>query len=538
MKRVLSIALVVVMLAFLFACGNNNAPATTTPAPGTGTTGGTTSTPRPAPAQSGNPATIDSMYSGVDLSTQGHLVTIWLGDTPTDMQVVLDELNPILLSKANTTIETQFLSWAEWNTRYSLLLAAGEPCDMIFTGDWAYYSVEAAKGSFMEITDEWMARVMPQAHATHPAVAFDQMRIDGKVYAVPYAYEVFNESMLVIRDDLRVKYDLPELTSMETLEAFLFAVADNETDLFAYNTSRNNDAMGYLTNKANNWIQFVPGYGHFVYQYTGQGQRPSSADVMFRFATPEYREFAHRMREWNQRGVFPANALNNDIHPRDSFENGRSAMLNWNLTVFRAGENMEKNNPEWIPGYFDIFPNAPKIPDRYSNAANAIPTYAKDPDRVGVVMDLLFYDKDAHFTFLGGVEGKHFIWEEQYKLYEPGPEFTNYQWCAFPWSLQIADEAQRAGRHPVEVYFVEQVWPRSVVHAITAGFRVDDSGFVNEWAAVSALIDEYAPQLNLGVVANVDALLDEFLAAIERAGLPAIEQSIKDQLDTYMTFMS
>src|SRR5699024_3182174 len=103
----------------------------------------------------------------------------------------------------NTTVEIKFLNWSDYSTKYSLLLSGGEDVDLIYTAAWCYYNEEAAKGAFLELTDDFLKQYMPYSYEQQPKESWDQISIDGKIYAVPKAKSTFTSyNIVAVRQDL------------------------------------------------------------------------------------------------------------------------------------------------------------------------------------------------------------------------------------------------------------------------------------------------------------------------------------------------
>lgn len=100
------------------------------------------------------------MYSGVDLSDPYTVNMYLIGDTPNDWEKVLGLANDYL-KPFNTELAVTFMSWSDYQTMYSLVLAGGEQVDLIFTAPWCYMYTEAAKGTLYELTDDFIARMVP-----------------------------------------------------------------------------------------------------------------------------------------------------------------------------------------------------------------------------------------------------------------------------------------------------------------------------------------------------------------------------------------
>ena len=86
-------------------------------------------------------------YANTDLSKEYTVYMYLIGDKPNDWQRVEDLINEYL-KPFNTRLSTQFMSWSDYQTMYSLVLTSGDQVDLIFTAPWCYMYTEAAKGSF------------------------------------------------------------------------------------------------------------------------------------------------------------------------------------------------------------------------------------------------------------------------------------------------------------------------------------------------------------------------------------------------------
>lgn len=175
-KKLLSMMLVLVMVLTLLAgCGNSSSGNDTssqgsTQEPGsdegageeTGDPVSSTLEGLPAAVGEGTIVATPEMYPGVDLSDPYTVNMYLIGDTPNDWEKVLGLVNDYL-KPFNTELAVTFMSWSDYQTMYSLVLAGGEQVDLIFTAPWCYMYTEAAKGTLYELTDDFIATNMPLA---------------------------------------------------------------------------------------------------------------------------------------------------------------------------------------------------------------------------------------------------------------------------------------------------------------------------------------------------------------------------------------
>ena len=168
---------------------------------------------------------------------------------------------------------------------------------------------------------------MPELNAKIPALAWAQASIDGKIYAVPnVSEEWYYYRAMALRGDLRKKYGIPEITSVDILEQYLQAVADNEPSIIPWDGNpgyasymrqivmdQEQDLM-YCSQNAS----MIPGYGYHT--------KDDSGKLFNIYQTEEFRDYLAKMVDWRKRGFWSANALNNDKRQQDSFQNGTSAI--------------------------------------------------------------------------------------------------------------------------------------------------------------------------------------------------------------------
>ena len=228
MKKAMAAILSAAMLISLAGCGGNAGQSAQSSA-GTAESG---------QAETGNTAasndgiSADSPYAdkGLDLSEPVTVIMYALGDRPEDMDKVLEELNSKYLNPwLNTTLEMQFLNWSDYTTKYSLVLAGSEPVDLMYTSSWCYYNDEAAKGAFRELDQEWLEKYMPISYPQQPAESWDQISINGKIFAVPKSNAAFNGyNFIAVRQDLMEKYGIETIDSWDSMKEYLYAAVDDK----------------------------------------------------------------------------------------------------------------------------------------------------------------------------------------------------------------------------------------------------------------------------------------------------------------------
>lgn len=530
-KTTLAILLVLAMVLALAGCQaavTTTSTTSTTAAPGQTTTASTTEQ---------SPTTTTTATPTTEELDQVTLYTYFIGDKPIDCDLVMEEVNKTLTDKLKATLDLQFLSWSDFSTKYTLVLASGDNLDIIYTADWCFYNQEARKGAFYEITDDFLTQYMPQTKVDQLPDSWEQAKVDGKIFCVPNNnLDVTNGWILAIRDDLRKKYNLPEVKTIDDLEAYYFAIADNEQGIFGYDAAI--PQVGWLRATVFDGLNTVleVNANQPVNQviYWTPGQEVTVDDIGWYYDRPEFIEYAKRMQTWADKGVWSKNALSNQIVVSDSWENGKSASAAWNGSLYAYGKRMVEKNAGWEVKYIDMSPSSPRFAIRFTNDSIAIAAASKNPERAGMVIDLLKHDDMLNMTIIAGIEGKHWkIVDAAKRTYEPGEAVDNFGFLAFAWPFKTNNMWENSATPAERITLNENMKKNYQPHPFD-GFSFDPTAVEAELAAYTALVQEYDPMLDFGLVEDVDATIAEFKTKAQAAGYDKVVEALKAQVQVFL----
>lgn len=166
--------------------------------------------------------------STVDLSQKSHLI-MWSPGTPSrDHNRVTEKLSALTERDLNADLEwNRFADTAKLN----LLLSSGEAIDLIYTANYQNYAVYAAKDAFRPL-DDFIPQISPALDEYVSDEMWDATRVDGAIYMVPCMWPEWVPYGFLWREDLRKKYNLPEITGdISTIEAYMEGIKQNEPDM-------------------------------------------------------------------------------------------------------------------------------------------------------------------------------------------------------------------------------------------------------------------------------------------------------------------
>jgi putative aldouronate transport system substrate-binding protein len=349
-----------------------------------------------------------------------------LGSAPAGMADVVAAVNQKLKTDLNASVEVNYIGWSELNSKYPLVLAAGEGVDWIYTADWCQYAQQAARGAFLEITPEMIQKSMPRHWAAVPKHAWNQVKVNGKIFMIPTSTPDRKVPIFLIRGDLRKKYGLPPIKKFSEIEAYLAAVQKNNPELIPMNLDNGYDLgqpFGALMNElvpANYPVQISnnangsPLLGEYE-----DPKRPVHSILEEPYATA-FKKAASTMKAWYDKGYINKNPFANTVLSRDSFAQGKSAV------AFANSQNVQETLAKADQAGFaaEVIPVLSKTgtypADPFTNNAVAIAASSKNVEKTLQFLDLIMEDPAYDYLVYFGVEGKNYVIKDGKVALPPG----------------------------------------------------------------------------------------------------------------------
>ncbi len=485
----------------------------------------------PAAVGEGTITASPEFYASTDL-TDAYTVNLYLiGDTPNDWEKVQGLINEYL-EPYNTSIATTFMSWSDYQTMYSLVLT-GSDADLIFTAPWCYMYTEAAKGSFYELTDDFRSTYMPLTTKYQAAESWDETTISGKTIAVPSNVAQPQGKIVAIRQDIADKYGISELTSWDDYKNYMLTVAEKETPesgIYALAAAGdNNELWDVYRQQYDTFLALDSDYFDMIYEYNGA--IPDAGDISFVYATDAFKSYAKDMKEMADAGCWSRSALTNTVTDDDAFGNLQGASIAWNASVFTYMEQAEQTEGVECMAY-DITQDHLVSAEAYSNNDMAITSGSKNPERAAMVLDLIKFDTYLNRLVLLGIEGDHYSIDADgnYTELDNAGNFPAMTVSA-SWAIKNGDLSE-AGTPERELKVTES-WEERVAMNPTITFVFDDTNVASYKSAVNSVLNEYVPMLELGLVDDVDATIDEMLSQCEAAGLQQVIDEFNTQYEAW-----
>jgi putative aldouronate transport system substrate-binding protein len=480
----------------------------------------------PTPVTSATPQASASATSSndIDTSKEVKLKMVLLGSKPKAFDEVYGEVNKIMKQKINATLDVSFLDWGEYQQKYPLMFAANEDFDLVFSATWSYYAQQATKNGYMELTEDMIKKFAPKTWAEEPKVAWEQAKINGKIYMIPQNNFEYSYHMVGIRGDLRQKHNLPELKTYDDYVTYLKTVAEKEKDFKPSIGVSEFNAIELV--QPNEWNFVVPQLP-VAYKVTdGSGKLFNYVD------TPEFADFAKKMNETQKTGAWSRDAIANKVDKTQAFKDGKLASVEWNLgTLLRAKSEMQTTHPDWKVELYDLSPDKKRLSNPFINNGMSIHAGSKNYERGLMAIDLLRYDPEIHDLTNYGIKGKHYepVGNDQFKPLPASADFPPSG--TDPWGWNSLHERLDSTVAAETQKFTEN-WKKTVtVNHPLETFTFDDTKVKNEVAAVSNVMETYGKPLFYGLVDPNDEKhgLKVFNDKLKQAGIEKVVAEMQNQ---------
>lgn len=518
-KRIIAGTLATMMLASaLTACGGSSSSASTV-------------------SSGGETVSAQTTDADFDTSEYVELKIFAIANAPSNQEwykEFYEKVNAILKEKLNCTIKVDYAAGNDSKNNYELVLASGEPYDLIHAGNWFGYAVPANKGAYMDLT-ELFPKYAPDLYAKMPEERLEEAMVNGKVYGIPNLYTSYGDTEIIYREDLRVKYNLPEITDLDSIGAYLQGIKDNEPGLIPCDDF-GAGCYGNIFMKTTKY-QGIDAQSESHYNFVIDPENPRK--VLFVAEVPEYKEFMYRMKEWADAGYWPSSCLANTEWGPVSVQNGKSALsfndiwpsYDWHPVT------IEREHPDWEIKFFDasrLNEDGVVYPRSSTTDMFAITRNAEHAERALMLLNLIATDQDLYTLLRYGLKDKNYELTEDGKIDTSNIDAATETYNYFPanpvknaeYELIPADRWDEWDDH--NNYLAERAGAN-----ILSGFALDTSKMEAAYTALNQVRIEYGLPMQAGLVDDVDAAYDDFIKRSYAAGMEECRAEVERQINEF-----
>jgi putative aldouronate transport system substrate-binding protein len=464
-------------------------------------------------------------------------IFIKLPSNPPDaLPQITEALNEMTMQDLNATVRFEHYTWSDWRNKYKLDLVSGEPIDMLYSAKWIGFFEFQADGAFKDIS-EMLPKYAPRVWENVDNDKWVRLtREDDAIYAVPAHWNAADANGFVYREDLRKKYNVPEITNVEAFEEYLMAIKKNEPDM---------KPMGNGKIADNNYLPMIPHHEDIIDAHILYDVRNAKKDL----TTPlSHRdsiiEWATRNRDFYDKGFFTHDVLANAGSARiaeTDFRNGSIGMAFSNSGGYQNIKNeLEAEHEDWEIGF---------VPGPYLNAGRyalykgvtqdltVFPLAGEDTSRALQLLDKLLFDQEYYNLVNYGIEGTHYTTIDDNTIELIVGNGFSPQGLAF-WSIRNDDLEMTFGEKYDSVGAkLKEELALDAYPDHSADFYIDEIDSVKAiLAALDVVKDEHFTPLSVGLYpkSEVPAKVDAYLAALENAGVKKLRDFVQPYWDMYI----
>jgi putative aldouronate transport system substrate-binding protein len=469
-----------------------------------------------------------------------------MGPVPRGLPEVEGEINKIIEPLINTRVKIQYMTSGTYREQVSLMLASQERIDLLstHTSGAMHFNVLMAQNQLMDITDLLDKHGQDAIQAIDDILpgALEATKIKGRLFGVTGFYNKAYDPYFIYRNDIVEKHgiDMSRITSLAELEKLLVRIKSLEPGLAPLVTQGAPTVSSVITLSTGSFPEEFDNPAKTV-RFDMLGDLSLHLGVVFIDGTDSskvvnlyksdfYRSFCDWSRKWYSAGIVYRDVLTNKEQGEEIIKSNRAFSM---VVGSEIGVEGSKSAQTGYPI------KAIKMSQGVISTADlrkfvwAVPSWSKEADATIKYLNLLCTDERITNLVAWGIEGRDYI---------VNPDGT----VGYPPDLT----AQTVPYHNVDFLcgnqFITRVWEgnppdlrkiaieenKSAVKSPLMGFSFDPTPVQNEYAAMSNVVAQYKPGLELGVVDPAKEL-PVFLKALDDAGAEKIIAEMQRQLDDW-----
>lgn len=518
-KKMLSMLCAAALLAStLTACGSPSDPGQSGSDPGnTGSSGSSVA---------------DSGQSGENSGNSGEVVNIvWYiaGNKPNKPDDVYKALNEKSAADIGVTVDFQFQT-SDDSQAVAVLTSGDSSVDIVTAANWfADYRSSATNNYFYDLTDI-LPEQAPELYGKIPEALWDGVKIGGRIYGVPtwkdtaetqfwIGEEALMEQLGVTETFRNANVRLDSMTpALEKIQEWMNQDPEN-------NRSQEEAAHAVMMDQRGDWSIKIE-WDLLAAQDLEIGVKNFEEEhptVQWLYDDPEYVEDLKTLKKWADAGLSNGIAAAQvESHPRGVISRG----VGWDGAQYTVwgGEAV---------GYDTILAPAGG-PFLKSTAAlgsvNCIPLNAKNVDAALKYLQYINTNADYRNMLAYGIKGVNYEEVDGKVRILTGSDWITPNYTMATFDTLLAPEAVPDTDMYKKICDGVNTAPENNL----SGFAPDLSNVQNEISGCLSITSEYAYALHRGDVADVDAAIAEYRAALDKLGLQTIIDELQRQVDEFI----
>ncbi|WP_207952120.1 ABC transporter substrate-binding protein [Paenibacillus turpanensis] len=480
--------------------------------------------------------------AGADTSKFVTISYVVLGNKPTNGQFekVLQKINEKMKEKINVKLEWKWVEWADWQTKYNLLLASGEPIDLITVGtDWLDTWGNAQRGAFMSL-DDLLPKYAPKTWSEIPPEHWAESKYNGKIVLIPEnSYTQWVNHGFFYRGDWAKEAGITEpIDSFEGIGNYLQWIKDHKAEVIPWDATGATGLWDGWATSHTDALGLPISTGYMPIYFT------KSYDERYTVVSPVFEEtfvdFAKMMKDWGDRGFWREDVLNNKNDNRASLKAGLSGLDQHHTQTF-SGLRVEMDTQQ--PGSeLQMFPFSRTRQNllelTITHGGTSVGAHSKNPERALMAYDLLRNDEEIYRLLNYGIEGVHYEIKDGKRVRPEGYDQTRDNYYSNFWGGRVDKfeiPSATTWDQIEETYYAE--YDKYKKPYPYGQFVFDKTPVEAEITAISQVTGEMGAAISYGKAGDPVQAVEQFRQKLKTAGYDKVLAELQRQMDEYKKFM-
>ncbi|WP_187374338.1 ABC transporter substrate-binding protein [Murimonas intestini] len=443
-------------------------------------------------------------------SVNVHIPTAY--DLP-DAQLVEDEINKITEDKYKLHLDLNFISTGNWLNQSNLLFT-GDEADVI-----AVYSTPLTtyvrNGQLADLTDYYNSST-EEMKGIWSEAEINGTSVNGKIYAIPNMRNFGNYFGVTVDKDIAAEYgwEAGQKITFEDLDKFLADMHEKYPDRYGLAPQGGDTLIGQ-------WSWDGLGDTKMIGVLPDQGQ---STEVQNLFDTDDFQDFCNWAHKWYQDGYIMKDILSNTEPWQGMIRNKKAvaALNNYGPNKLEGMINVVILD-KWVPA------------GNYQDLCYGISMNSKKKDAAWKAMEILYTDKEVGILLNNGIEGKHYVKNEDGTISIPDGKSAadcGYGMSELNWITPYSANSYPLQTNGADYFEKLKDFNASTLKSKANGFFFDNTEVADQYTACCNVMDKYYKALMSGAV-DVESTVKQANEELKAAGIDDIIKAKQEQLDAF-----
>ncbi len=412
-------------------------------------------------------------------------------------------------------------SFGEYRQKMPVIMAAGEPFDLVWTSHWCNNYLSAVNDELYASLDELLPQYGPTLLKDTKDV-LEAARVHGKIYGVTIQTILAKTSNVVVWESHREKYgwDVKAVKSLKDIEPFLADIKANEPDLIPLGTRK----------PAPMWAEYSLGYTRLFSEKTplAVSVYDKECKVVNLLKDPDFVANIKLAHEWFKKGYIAKDGLTyTGDQWRKLWNSGKVAVDLHN--TWSPAEYLQQQPFGETSGRYPYGPSFVEGPS-VTSTMTAISSQSKHQDKAVQLLEYLYTNREARTLLICGIEGKHYQKLEDGRIKRDAT--SGYYPVTWVYVMGNEKNSYVEAPTPLDLYKKLKELNDNAIKPPILGFMPDMEPIKSLLASVSAANDQYRLAV-LGGYVDPETELPKYIDALKQSGIDELIEQVQAQIDAW-----